>query len=63
MAEALPETDDRLLKVSEVAYYLRLSAMTVYRLIRKEELNAIRVGRSWRVRESELAAYLQQASQ
>ena len=63
MAEALPETDDRLLKVSEVAYYLRLSAMTVYRLIRKEELSAIRVGRSWRVRESELAAYLQQASQ
>jgi excisionase family DNA binding protein len=63
MAEALPEAEDRLLKVSEVAYYLRLSAMTVYRLIRKEELHAIRVGRSWRVRESELNSYLAQARQ
>jgi len=32
--------------------------MTVYRLIRRGELPAVRVGRNYRVRESELLAFL-----
>jgi excisionase family DNA binding protein len=50
--------DDRLLTAHEVADQLRVSTMTIYRLIRRGELPAVRVGRNYRVRESELEAYL-----
>lgn len=48
-----------LLTVAEVAELFRVSSMTVYRLIRNGELPAVRVGRSYRVREDDLQAYLQ----
>jgi excisionase family DNA binding protein len=50
--------DDRLLTAHEVADQLRVSTMTIYRLIRRGELPAVRVGRNYRVRSSELDAYL-----
>lgn len=49
----------KLLTAGEVADLLRVSTMTVYRLIRGGELKAVRVGRSYRVRQDELDAYLQ----
>jgi excisionase family DNA binding protein len=50
--------DDRLLTANEVAAQLRVSSMTIYRLIRRGELPAVRVGRNYRVRASALDAYL-----
>jgi excisionase family DNA binding protein len=50
--------DDRLLTVAEVCQALRVSSMTVYRLIKGGELAAIRLGRSYRVRESDVDRYL-----
>ena len=52
-------TAPALLTVAEVADLFRVSSMTVYRLIRNGELAAVRVGRSYRVREDDLQAYLQ----
>jgi excisionase family DNA binding protein len=52
------QTTDRLLTVHEVAGIMRVSNMTVYRLIRAGELKAARVGRGYRIRESEVDAYL-----
>lgn len=52
--------NDRLLTAAEVADQLRVSTMTVYRLIRRGELTAVRVGRNYRVRERDLATYLEQ---
>ncbi|HUR17398.1 MAG TPA: helix-turn-helix domain-containing protein [Acidimicrobiales bacterium] len=52
------ETEQRLLKVREVADAMRVSNMTVYRLIRSGELSSSRVGRSYRVREADLESYL-----
>lgn len=49
---------DELLTVAEVAGMLRVSTMTVYRLIRTGELPAVRVGRNYRVRRSDLDTYL-----
>jgi excisionase family DNA binding protein len=40
--------------VREVAEYLRVSTITVYRLIRRRELLAVRVGRGWRFRKDQL---------
>jgi excisionase family DNA binding protein len=47
-----------LLTAAEVAEQLRVSTMTIYRLIRRGELPAVRVGRNYRVREADLDAYL-----
>ena len=47
-----------LLTVSEVADVLRVSTMTVYRLIQSGEITAIRVGKSYRISEPELQDYL-----
>jgi excisionase family DNA binding protein len=51
--------DHRLLTVREVAETMRVSNMTVYRLIRAGELPAIRVGKHFRIRENELGEYLE----
>lgn len=53
---------DPLLTVSEIASMLRLSKMTVYRLIHGGELNAMLVRGSYRVRESALKQFLVSAS-
>lgn len=47
-----------MLTVAEVADHLRVSEMTVYRLISSRELGATKIGRSWRVPAEDLAAYL-----
>ena len=49
----------RLLTAAEVADQLRVSTMTIYRLISSGELPAVRVGRNYRVRAEELETYLQ----
>lgn len=50
--------DDRLLTVREVAEAIRVSNMTVYRLIRSGALQAVRVGRSFRIRPSDVDGFL-----
>jgi len=49
---------DGLLTVREVAEAMRVSTMTVYRLIKAEELPAIRVGKHFRIRRRDLTGYL-----
>jgi excisionase family DNA binding protein len=46
--------------VAEVAEELRVSNMTVYRLVQSGQLPAIRVGRSYRIREEDVDRYLAQ---
>ena len=48
-----------LLTVAEVATLLRVSKMSVYRLIHSGELEAVRFGRSFRVPHAAVEAYLQ----
>ena len=48
----------RFLTVQEVANVMRVSSMTVYRLIKSGELSAVRVGRSFRVSEVDVDRYL-----
>lgn len=48
----------RYLTVSEVAGIMRVSTMTVYRLIRAGDMRALRVGRSYRLGEDEVDRYL-----
>jgi excisionase family DNA binding protein len=55
-----PFTEARLLTVNEVADLLRVSRMTVYRLIKEGDMAALRVGRSYRLREDDVDSYLSQ---
>jgi excisionase family DNA binding protein len=45
-------SDVRFLTVAEVADMMRVSTMTVYRLVHAGELPAVRFGRSYRIPES-----------
>ena len=54
-------TDPRLLTVAEVALIMRVSRMTVYRLVHAGELTAVRVGRSLRVPERAVHDHLRQS--
>ncbi len=53
--------DVRFLTVAEVAAVMRVSKMTVYRLVHGGELPAVRVGRSFRVPEQAVHDYLRAA--
>jgi len=44
--------------VNEVAQILRVSKMTVYRLIKQGDLPAVQIGRGYRVREEDVHTYL-----
>lgn len=48
----------KFLTVAEVAALMRVSKMTVYRLVHSGELPAVRVGRSFRVPERAVHEYL-----
>ena len=48
----------RFLTVAEVAAIMRVSKMTVYRLVHAGDLPTVRVGRSFRVPEDEVHKYL-----
>jgi excisionase family DNA binding protein len=56
------DPSDRLLTVGEVAATMRVSNMTVYRLIKSGQLPAVRVGKNYRIRESDVSGYLSERS-
>ena len=56
-----PLAEVKFLTVAEVATAMRVSKMTVYRLVHSGELDAIRVGRSFRVPEQAVNQYLRDA--
>lgn len=56
----MPERDfgEPLLTVGEVANLMRVSNMTVYRLIKSGQLSAVRVGKNYRIRRGDVDRYL-----
>lgn len=60
-ADAKPLSEVNFLTVAEVATVMRVSKMTVYRLVHSGHLPAIRVGRSFRVPEKAVHDYLEES--
>ncbi len=56
-----PLNEVQFLTVAEVASVMRVSKMTVYRLVHSGHLPAIRVGRSFRVPEQAVHDYLRES--
>jgi excisionase family DNA binding protein len=48
----------RFMTVAEVATLMRISTMTVYRLIKSGDIAAVRVGKSYRIREDDVDRFL-----
>ncbi len=61
MADGNNFSDVQFLTVAEVADLMRVSKMTVYRLVHAGDLPAVQFGRSYRVPESAVEEFLQQA--
>lgn len=61
MADGNDFSKARFLTVSEVADVMRVSKMTVYRLIHSGQMPAVRFGRSYRVPEGAVEKYVQSA--
>jgi excisionase family DNA binding protein len=56
------DPDQEYFKVTEVCGLLRVSKMSVYRLVESGDLDAIRIGRTYRVSRQAVENYLAQAS-
>ncbi|CAM3124808.1 Helix-turn-helix domain protein [Arthrobacter ulcerisalmonis] len=54
-------SNSKFLTVAEVAEVMRVSKMTVYRLVHAGEMPAVRFGRSYRVPEAAVENYLRNA--
>ena len=54
-------SESKFLTVAEVAAMMRVSKMTVYRLVHNGDLPAVRVGRSFRVLEDDVDEYLRKS--
>ncbi|MGC5582846.1 helix-turn-helix domain-containing protein [Ornithinimicrobium sp. W1679] len=61
MAEERQLAEMTFMTVAEVAAVMRVSKMTVYRLVHSGELPAVRVGRSFRVPEKAVHDYLRES--
>lgn len=49
-----------ILTISQVAEYLQVCDKTVRRLISNKELSASKIGKSWRIKKSDIEEYLLQ---
>lgn len=56
-----PDGETQFLLVREVATIMRVSNMSIYRLIHMEEIPAIRIGRSFRIPIRAVQAYMRAA--
>src|ERR1044072_6630704 len=50
--------DETFLTTEEVLEYLQVNLRTVYRLIKAGKIPAVRVGRQWRFRKTDIVAWL-----
>src|ERR687898_1088672 len=58
-----PRLGDELLSADDVAQYLELEPVTIYRWCRDGRLPCMKLGKVWRIRRAALDAFLRQAEQ
>jgi len=52
----------RLMTIKEVADYLRLSKVTVYKMTRQGKIPALKIGKQWRYNKAEIDSWVKQKS-
>jgi excisionase family DNA binding protein len=58
----MPLVDEKLYTPREVAEYLRVDTNTIYRWLRDGKLGGAKIGRDYRISESQLRAFLEERS-
>jgi len=58
MSERIKEILPQTFTVQEVAKHLKVTEITIYRLLKKGEIIGYKVGDSWRIDEKDLKAYI-----
>ena len=58
MSERIKEILPQTFTVQEVAKHLKVTEITIYRLLKKGEIVGYKVGDSWRIDEKDLKAYI-----
>jgi len=48
-----------IMTVNDVAEYLKISVITTYRLVQDGKIPAFKVGRSWRIKRSDLNEFIE----
>ncbi len=48
-----------IMTVNDVADYLKISVITTYRLVQEGKIPAFKVGRSWRIKRSDLNEFIE----
>ena len=56
--DSTPVVEEQLLTVKEAAEFLKLCSATVQRMARRQELPAMKIGKLWRFRKSDLDEWL-----
>jgi len=57
------DLEDKLLTRAEAQQVLRVSTCTMFNLIRRQEIPAMKIGKSYRIRQSVLEHYISQQQQ
>lgn len=52
----------KLMTIKELADYLRLSKVTVYKMTRQGKIPALKIGKQWRYSKSEIDTWVKQKS-
>ncbi|WP_347553229.1 helix-turn-helix domain-containing protein (plasmid) [Pseudalkalibacillus hwajinpoensis] len=45
--------------ITQVAKYLQVSEVTMYKLLREGKIQGFKIGRGWRVRSADLSLYIE----
>lgn len=56
------KNDSQIMTVEEVAEFLKLSKITIYKLVKKGQLPGFRVGNSWRFRKDKILEIISKQS-
>jgi excisionase family DNA binding protein len=54
---------EKLLNIKQVQEILGLSERTIFRLIKKGEIQGFKIGREWRFTEADISAYIERQRQ
>ncbi len=52
-------SDNEIMTVSEVAEYFKISEVTTYKLVQEGKIPAVKIGRHWRVKRSDLTEFIE----
>ena len=54
-----PDDNKEIMTIEQAASFLQLHYQTVWEMVKKDKIPALKIGRSWRIMKKDLVAYLE----